>query len=152
MAKPVKSASVKFDKLHTILFAVVFGVLGVAYLSYTSAAPTSSAITGTLTLQTTAETITYGDTISFATTVEGRLHTNSTSYVTTVCYQNQNVVFVASPFTPNPELLLSDQSGDGLDWNGAAASCQARLMYRVQKGKGFEYTALATISFEVGAR
>ncbi len=152
MTKSAKSSSIKLDKLHTILFVVVFGVLGVAYLSYTSAAPTSSAITGTLLLQTTAETITYGDTINIATTVEGRQHANSTTYVTTVCKQSQNVIYASSASTPNPEFLLSDQLGDGLEWNGAAASCEAWLMYRVQKGKGFEYSKLAAINFEVAGK
>ena len=143
-----KSVSVKFDKLHVMLFVLVFGVLGLAALAISSAAP--AAVTGTLQLQTSDETLNYGDTISYTGSVSGKQAPNSSVYITTVCSQNGKIVFQYSASFSNP-IVLTDQTGDNLDWQGGAASCEAWLIYRVQKGKGFQYNTLDIVKFDVAA-
>ena len=90
----------------------------------------------------------YDGTVAFATTVEGKISSQARIYVTVVCWQDANVVYQWSA-APDFQFPLTDQAGQGLEWNGGDAFCEAWLIYRVEKGKAAEITVLATTSFNV---
>jgi hypothetical protein len=116
----------------------------------------SSGVTGTISLgganktaATTSAWPAYGDTVGFATTVQGKASPKGNVYVTTVCLQGSTVVYQASG-AAGSDFALSDQGGQGLDWNGGAANCIAVLVYRVDGGKGTStITYLAQTTFDV---
>jgi hypothetical protein len=72
----------------------------------------------------------YGDAVGFATTVQGRLASNSRVYVTVVCLQDGRAVYQSSA-DPGSTFTLQDQPG--LEWNGGPASCSATLIYRIDR-------------------
>lgn len=90
----------------------------------------------------------YGDYAQFDVTVGGDTARKSRVYVTVVCFQGPTVVFQYSG-SPDFEFPLHDQLGQGLDWDGGDAICQASLMYRVEKGRGYTLTNLGTDTFNV---
>lgn len=91
----------------------------------------------------------YGDYASFDVWIEGKLSKQSRTYVTVVCWVNGSIEYQWSG-DPDFAFPLADQPGQGLDWpEGAAADCQAHLMYRVEKGKNVEMTTLDVTSFSV---
>ena len=92
----------------------------------------------------------YNSTVGFATTVEGRISSQARTYVTVICWQGDNVVYQYSA-APDFDFPLVDQAGQGLEWDGGAASCDASLIYRVEKGRSAEITVLDAVLFDVGA-
>ena len=65
-----------------------------------------------------------------------------------VCTQGDQVVYQWSA-DPDFDFPLVDQAGQGLDWLGGDADCEASLVYRVKKGKNVEITYLDTEAFHV---
>jgi len=136
-------------------------ILGAAALSLAAAAATSLAApsgpTGTIDLKTSgtqqlsaplgSTSYRYGGNVEFQTSVNGRT-SGGTLYVSVVCLQGSNVVYQWSG-DPAASYPLTDQAGDGLNWDGGAASCSGSLIYRVQKGKGFVFTTLDSVPFDV---
>jgi hypothetical protein len=98
--------------------------------------------TGNLVLD--QETLAYGDTASFTVTTAD-VPKQAEVYVTVVCKQADRVVYQSSvePF------VLVDQPGQGLEWDGAAASGVARLTAREERGKKAILHTLDEIAFEV---
>ena len=89
----------------------------------------------------------YGETVWFATTVNGNTKANSLLYVSVVCTQDGTVVYQSSG-TPDFGFPLADQ---GLGWDGSNADCAAALIYRVQKGKNVNISILDQADFAVSA-
>jgi hypothetical protein len=89
----------------------------------------------------------YGQSVAFATTVEGRLASKSKVYVTVVCVQDGRVVYQWSA-DPGFTFPLQDQAG--LEWNGGGASCSATLIYRIDRREDI-ITWLDQTSFDVAA-
>lgn len=88
----------------------------------------------------------YGESVAFQTTVDGRVSAKATVYVTVVCMQGNEVVYQYSG-DRDGSFPLADQAG--LEWDGGDASCEAWLIYRVEKGKSAEITMLDMVPFDV---
>lgn len=88
----------------------------------------------------------YGDSVEFETTLEGRVSSKAIVYVTVVCMQDGDVVYQYSGDRQG-SFPLADQAG--LEWNGGDASCEAWLIYRVEKGRSAEITMLDMVAFDV---
>lgn len=83
----------------------------------------------------------YGDTVWFATSVNGKTAKGSMVYVSVVCNQDGTIVYQWSA-APDFGFPLVDQAGQGLEWDGTDASCRASLIYLVEKGRTVELTVL----------
>lgn len=90
----------------------------------------------------------YDGTVAFETTVDGKISKQERVYVTVVCWQGDDIVFQYSA-APDFRFPLTDQAGQGLEWDGGDATCEARLIHRVDKGRSTEISVLDTISFDV---
>ena len=108
----------------------------------------SSTPTGTIALAQTAQALRYGGSVSFVTSVQGRMAAKSSLYVTVVCSQSTTLVYQWSA-APTFSFPLVDQAGAGLEWHGGAASCSATLIYKVPQGRGYVITWLDQAAFEV---
>lgn len=96
--------------------------------------------------------LTYDGNAEFVTTVEGNVSSKGYVYVTLVCWQAGTVVYQYSA-APDFAFPLHDQLGQGLEWNPTAdASCEAWLIYRVDKGRSSDITVLGTETFDVSAK
>jgi len=91
----------------------------------------------------------YGDSVAFSTSVEGRLAPHSRVYVLVVCLQGDKVVYQWSG-DRDFAFPLSDQEGQGLEWDGGAASCSATLVYFVDRHED-EITYLDSTTFDAAA-
>jgi hypothetical protein len=135
----------------TIARAIISaGVLSFLAATPAFAAPPSEPIGNFATNDTS--NLTFGGHADFTATVEGKVPAKATIYVHVGCSQAGNVVYLYSQTSSTGEYIfpLRDQAGQGLDWeNGGGASCEARLIYRVEKGKSSEITLLETIPFAV---
>lgn len=120
-------------------------------LSASPAAAGGSTVTGTIEVAPSiASQMRYGDTVSFITTVEGRLASKSKVYVTVVCEQDGRLVYQWS--APRDfGFPLVDQEGAGLEWPRGAASCEATLVYKVPTGRSYTYSWLDQTTFAVTA-
>lgn len=111
-------------------------------------------VTGTIALHREAgatlaannDGVTYGESITFDTTVGGKMAPKSTVYITVVCLQGDAVVYQYSA-NLDAAFPLADQPGQGLDWDGGDADCSATLIYKVRKGKSYDLTWLDTTDF-----
>jgi hypothetical protein len=102
--------------------------------------------TGDIDLAPTAAAIRYGGSVSFVTSVQGKIASNSRVYVTVVCLQGPVAVYqysAAADFV----FPLVDQAG--LEWNGGSASCTGTLIYRVYRPNRIEIHQLDQVPFEV---
>lgn len=88
----------------------------------------------------------YGDTVHFDTEVTNA-STKAQVYVTIVCMQDADVVFQVSG-DRDDGFELTDRAG--LVWDGGPADCEAWLIHRVKKGRGYEITYLDMDPFTVG--
>jgi hypothetical protein len=144
-------------------FAIALALaLSLLFTSAASARPKhDTGLSGTIDLATsersafaaaaaTSTTPSYGETVWFATTVNGDTKANSLLYVLVVCAQDGTVVYQWSG-APDFGFPLVDQTGQGLDWDGANADCTAALIYRVQKGKNVSISTLDRAYFAVSA-
>jgi hypothetical protein len=128
----------------------LIALAGVA-LSASPAAAGGSNVTGSIEVApSTASQMSYGDTVYFATTVEGRLAPKSKVYVTVVCSQDGRLVYQYSG-SRDYGFPLVDQAGAGLEWPGGSASCEATLIYKVPTGRSYTYYWLDQTMFEVAA-
>lgn len=89
--------------------------------------------------------VAYMDTISFNTVVENAA-AKADVYITVICMQGDDVVYQVSG-ARDADFLLNDRAG--LEWDGAAATCEGWLVHRVKKGKGSEITYLDMVAFDV---
>lgn len=134
-------------KLGTMTIALVV-------LMATPAMAAPASVTGSISLDTpeartlSAPSMSYGDTVHFATAVEGKTAKKARVYVSVFCTQGDTVVYQWSA-DADFGFPLADQQGQGLEWDGQAASCEAWLVYRVMKGKTAEITYLDQVSFDV---
>jgi hypothetical protein len=96
-------------------------------------------------------TLHYGDTVSYKSKMSGVSVETGNTYITTVCFQGDNMVFQRSVQQGVP-IHLYDQIIEGLDWDGGAASCSATLMYRTISGGSINVYVVDSISFDVLAR
>lgn len=90
----------------------------------------------------------YGDTVWFDTTVEGKTASNSMIYILLACWQDGVVVYQSSA-APDSGFPLVDQGSTQLEWHGGGADCTASLIYRVEKGKNVSITVLDQTHFAV---
>ena len=130
---------------------VVVGVLGFPGASLAGQAPS---VTGTIDLMSsTAEKSStstgpkYSEDALFAATVSGKISPKGSVYATVICWQGSTVVFQQSG-DPSSAFHLADQSGQNLEWNGAAASCTADLIYRPDFSKSSKQV-LDSTAFDV---
>ncbi len=98
--------------------------------------------------------ISYGDSVTFATTVDGKVSKQARIYVTLVCLgTDSDAAYQWSKWDSVDGVYsfdLVDQAGQGLDWfAGQDAFCEAWLIHRVQKGKAAEITVLDSFEFSV---
>lgn len=93
----------------------------------------------------------YGDTISYVSSVSGLSLNPSNTYITTVCFQGDVMVFQKSA-QQGVSVHLYDQTGGGFDWDGKNASCSATLMYRTVGSESIDIFVVDSISFDVLAR
>lgn len=74
-------------------------------------------------------------------------------YTTVVCSQGGTVVYQWTKFLgsePSPQTYpLVDQPGQGLEWVGGTATCEAWLINRVEQGNNTTINVLDTASFTV---
>ena len=102
----------------------------VAVLAGPAHAGKPAGVSGSITLDTggistsaapsTVPTLKYGGEAHFKATVQGRLASGSTIYVTVVCTQGSTVVYQWSA-DESFSFPLADQAGQGLEWDGNAA-------------------------------
>ena len=76
---------------------------------------------------------------------------NSNTYITTVCFQGERMVYQRSAQQGVP-FYLYDQMGSSLDWNGEDASCSATLMYREVGFDSVDVYIVDSVSFDVISR
>ena len=95
--------------------------------------------------------VVFGDTIEYRTTASGIYSTKSNTYVTTVCFQGENMVYQMSA-QQGVDFYMYDQMGSALEWDGGDASCSATLMYREVTGDTINVYVVDSISFEVKSR
>lgn len=107
-------------------------------------------VEGTLTLSGSGK-VYYGDTISFKSNVSGLSLQSSNTYITTVCFQGETMVFQKS-VQQGVEVHLYDQIDGEFDWDGKNASCSATLMYRTVLPETINIYVVDSESFEVLAR
>jgi hypothetical protein len=103
-------------------------------------------------VEPTTPELAYFGVAEFHTTITGKVSSKADLYVTVVCMQDENLVYLYSKHTDTDDYLsfpLEDQPGQGVEWYGGDASCEALLIYRVHKGKSTERTVLETERFEV---
>jgi hypothetical protein len=99
--------------------------------------------------RTAADTgLQYDGTVAFDTSVDGKISKQARVYVRVLCWQGDDIVFQYSA-DPDFQFPLIDQAGQGLEWNGEDASCEASLIYRVEKGRSVEMSVLDTTWFDV---
>jgi hypothetical protein len=121
-------------------FAVGFVVAAtLAVTGVANAAPQRP--TGTVTGETVYS---YGDSAQFSTTVSGRVPNKGYLYLSVVCWQGTErvdpVVYQWSNHNLDFAFPLIDQNGQGLEWDGQAASCAVVLYYREDNGpRGSSY-------------
>ena len=101
-----------------------------------------------------ASDIRYGGSVSFDVTVDGRLNGQAFLYTRLVCWTDpQNVVYQAASYDFAHSYPLTDQDGQGLDWqpDEVPATCQADLVYRVERPRNLIIEPVATTTFVVPA-
>jgi len=91
----------------------------------------------------------YGDDVAFSTVVTGRMESKAYTYITTVCQQDGRVVYQWSSRDLSFAFPLVDQDGQGLEWVGGAAKCEAALVYRVDRKNAATIQTLDSVAFEV---
>jgi hypothetical protein len=158
-AKMIKN---KFDAFHLMLFVIAFAAIGAAVVAFTSAAGKggSSSVTGTIEMVENAGTLKYGDTVSFKTTISGKVSPNSYFYTKLVCRQGTTVVYhrSAAIFDQNGQPIaatysLTDQGDPNLFWDGKAATCSVLFHDLNEKGtKNLELYTLDSIQFDVAGQ
>jgi hypothetical protein len=111
---------------------------------------TPAGVEGTLVLKTKG-VIEYGDTIQYKSSASGINSQESTTYITTVCFQGETLVYQKSVLQ-GVSVYLYDQIGSGLDWDGKNATCSATLMYREVKRDVVDVYVVDSVSFEVIGR
>jgi hypothetical protein len=119
-------------------------------LTQTIHTTTPEGVSGKLSLQKRG-TIVYGDTIDYKSSVIGGYSHPVNTYVTTVCFQGDEMVFQRSAQQGVP-IHLYDQIGGGLEWDGGTASCSATLMYREVNSDTVDVYVVDGVSFDVEAR
>lgn len=117
---------------------------------------TPSTLTGTIDVagagdgdRSAAVALAYGDSASFTTSVQGRLDPKGELLVRVLCWQGGSVVYQWSA-DPAFAFPLVDQAGQGLEWDGGAASCTGELIYRIA-GRRTVLQTLDQVGFEVAA-
>ncbi len=125
--------------------AIALTVLGALPAQAAPAPPT-----GTIEIVSALAGPSYGDTVNLTTTIDGKVSRNSRVYVTVICRQDV-VVYQWSKWNDSGEYSfpLRDQAGQGLDWDGGPASCEASLIYRVEKGRSAQLSTLDAVEFDV---
>lgn len=114
-----------------------------------SASAAKSSVTGTIDLATQGD-IYYGQTVSFNTSVQGRLAPKGYTYIRVVCWTDpQNVVYQWSSVDLDFAFPLSDQPGQGLVWNSEPATCIADLVYRIDGQRNITIESLDSVYFSV---
>lgn len=141
------------------IICISLGIALVAFLGACSSLTEESlelsgklSVTGTIELASgeslRSATPNYGSQVGFDTQVKGKISRNSRLYVRLICRQGDTIVYQASA-DPDADFQLIDQPGQGLEWDGGRANCVAELIYKVDKGKGYDLNFLDNISFNV---
>jgi hypothetical protein len=78
----------------------------------------------------------YGESARFTVTASGRVDSKAYLYISVVCFAGDTFVYQATSRDLSYAFPLSDQTGQGLEWNGQAADCEAWLVYRTDKKNG----------------
>ena len=95
--------------------------------------------------------VVYGDTIEFKSSASGIGSSYSNTYITTVCFQGETMVYQKSA-QQGVSFYLYDQMGGSLEWNGEDASCSATLMYREVGYDTVNVYVVDALSFDVISR
>lgn len=109
-------------------------------------------VSGTIDLQggdQRTSPLTYGTDVAFAASVSGKVDAKASTYITVVCQQEGHVVYQWSSQDLAFNFPLVDQAGQGLDWDGTAAECQAALTYRIDRKNAAVIQTLDTVTFGV---
>lgn len=95
----------------------------------------------------------YGDTISYRSNISGVYLGDVNTYITTVCFQGDEMVYQKSVLQ-GVRVHLYDQIGSSLNWDGKNASCSASLMYREvgDDGNDVNVYIVDSVSFDVSGR
>jgi hypothetical protein len=132
---------------------VMFLSAGVAASAFSASAMAGPpGVTGSIDLATDLSRISapqYGGDVAFSAVVAGRMESKAYTYITTVCQQDGRVVYQWSSRDLNFAFPLTDQNGQGLEWSGGAATCEAALVYRVDRKNGATIQTLDSVAFDV---
>jgi hypothetical protein len=142
----------KIITMAAVVAATTLGVTAAPAIAAPASGPTGSidvASAGVAARTAGASTgLQYDGTVAFDTSVEGKISSKARVYVTVVCWQGDQIIFQYSA-DPDFAFPLTDQAGQGLEWNGGDADCEAWLLYRVEKGRSAEITMLDMVEFHV---
>ncbi len=110
-----------------------------------------SGVEGSLSLKNKGK-LYYGDIVSYESNVSGVYFGDVNTYITTVCFQGDEMVFQKSVLQ-GVKVYLHNHAGSGLDWDEKEASCSATLMYReVSKNNKVDIYIIDSTSFDVFGR
>ncbi len=127
-----------------LMFLFIYNaVQGLATLAHTAV---PSGVSGSIVL-TSRQPLTYGSSAHFSSTVDG-MAPDATSYIATVCFQGDKLVYQRSA-QQGVEFPLLDQYQRDLAWDGKTASCTATLMYRAVNGARANVYMLGSTNFVV---
>ena len=139
-------------KGRILIFTLIFAVIGTGFMAYQAfAAPRTTRLpTVTIALKD-GSNLKYGGTVSFDTTVSGRMAPKGYLANSVVCLQNGNIVYQSSTVDLSAGFELVDGLGNGLEWDGGPASCIGALVYRID-GRNPTIEYLAEVLFEVAGQ
>jgi hypothetical protein len=128
-------------------------IISAGALSFLAATPAFAAPpsepSGTITLTNSPPSeVAYSHFADFETVLGGDVSNKASVYVTVLCEQGDTSVYHSSE-NRGVTFKMEDQGTKELIWNGAEADCEAKLMYRVDKGKSSSFTLLDHVSFKV---
>jgi hypothetical protein len=150
---PIRSAP---RALALLALAVAALVLSPAIAN---AAPRASVVTGTIALaddqsvsawsSRVSDGVTYGDAVSFNTTVSGRLDRGVTVHIRVTCNESGSLVYNMQGGVDWAFPLVTGTVSSS--WSGGAATCDAWLVAADYTSKRPTITVLATTTFDVAA-
>ena len=119
-------------KGRILIFTLIFAVIGTGFMAYQAfAAPRTTRLpTGTIALKD-GSNLKYGGTVSFDTTVSGRMAPKGYLVISLVCVQDRNIVYQVSLKDLSAEFTLVDGAHQNLEWDGGPARCYGSLVYRI---------------------
>jgi hypothetical protein len=146
------NSSKKLLKITILIFLILILPLFIySLINYRVNVPyaASQMPVGTIILTDPSINLKYGNTVTFITTTAGKMNPKGYLYVRVICSQDNKVVYQSSSRNLKFPFLLTDQTGDGLDWNGGPADCQADLIYSTNGNRNTVIQLLDSVKFPV---